>query len=211
MRVPYLTLAFVCLSGGAVLDRIAVVVGNDVITEGEVLDELRLDQFAASQSLDLGPQQRRAAADRLVDQQLIRQEMAVAHYQPPPAAQADAMLSTFRQQHFHSDAEFRTALQKYGITQEELKEHLLWQLTVIRFTDARFGGAVQEPPEQSTNRSSTPPPTPAPASFPVTSADRVVPPPPAPSSDTNVDQQLDAWLKQARSSTHIDYKKEAFR
>jgi len=211
MRVPYLTLAFVCLSGGAVLDRIAVVVGNDVITEGEVLEELRLDEFAASQPLDLGPQQRRAAADRLVDQQLIRQEMAVAHYQPPPPAQADAMLRTFRQQHFHSDAEFRAALQKYGITQEQLKQHLLWQLTVIRFTDARFGAAVQNPPAPSANRSSTPPPPLTPASSPGTSADRLAQPPPAPSSDTNVDQQLDAWLKQARSSTHIDYKKEAFR
>jgi hypothetical protein len=210
MRAFYLNFVAAGLICGAVLDRIAVVVGNDVITEGEVIDELRLDEFTASQPLDLGPQQRHTAAERLVDQQLIRQEMAVAHYQPPPATQADAMLRSFQQQHFRNNTEFRAALQKYDITQEQLKQHLLWQLAVIRFTDERFGGASPNPPVQSANRASTPPPPPSSTTPPGTSADRLAQAPPAPSGETAVDQQLNAWLQQARASTHIDFKKEAF-
>src|SRR5579864_705788 len=66
MRIIPLQLVFVLLSSAAVLDRVAVVVGATVITESEVDEELRLEQFMASEPMDLGPQQRRAAADRLV-------------------------------------------------------------------------------------------------------------------------------------------------
>src|SRR5580700_11903799 len=43
----------------AVVDRVAVVVGKTVITESEVLDEVRLTEFLNGQPLELGPQQRR--------------------------------------------------------------------------------------------------------------------------------------------------------
>ena len=36
----------------------------------------------------------------------------------------------------------RAALARYGLTEEELRAQLLWQLTVLRFIDQRFGAAV---------------------------------------------------------------------
>ncbi|HEY1241008.1 MAG TPA: hypothetical protein VGF16_10645 [Bryobacteraceae bacterium] len=208
MRTLYLGMMVVSVAHAVVLDRIAVVVGTDVITEGEIIEELRLDQFMASQPLDLGPQQRRATAARLVDQQLIRQEMEVTQYRPPEANEADAMLRTFRQ-HFRTEAEYRAGLEKYGVTEDDLKQHLLWQLTAIRFTDWRFGGIGQLAPEPSANRE-VPPGTPSPAKTPsqepVQSADRAAPD----GGGTNVDQQLDEWLKQARSTTKVAFKQEAF-
>ena len=208
MRTLFLEFWFVLLSSAAVVDRVAVVVGNTVLTESELDEEVRLEQFTASQPLDLSPQQRRAAADRLVDQQLIRQELQVAHYQTPEPAKADAMLATFRQQHYSSDADFRAALQKYGLTEDQLKQYLLWQLTAIQFTDERFHPSNQATSESSANREVQPPePSPnqvVPPSPPAQSADRLAP-------GTNpVDQQLDAWLKEARAATHIQFKQEAF-
>ncbi len=210
MRTLFLGMMMVSVAHAVVLDRIAVVVGTDVITEDVVIEELRLDEFMASQPLDLSPQERRAAAGRMVDQQLIRQEMEVTQYQPPAASEADAMLRTFRRQHFRTEAEYRAALEKYGITEDALKQHLLWQLTAIRFTDWRFGGIGQPAPEPSANRE-LPPGTPSPAKTPspdqpVQSADRATASP----GDANVDQQLDAWLKQAHSTTKVTFKQEAF-
>lgn len=209
MRTLFAEFLFVLLSGAAVLDRVAVVVGNAVLTEGEVDEELRLEQFTASQPLDVSPQQRRAAADRLVDQQLIRQELQVSHYKTPEPAKADAMLAMFRQEHYRSDADLRAALQKYGLTEDELKQYLLWQLTAIQFTDERFHPTTQTAPESSANREIQPPaPSPkpvAPPTFPPTeSADRLVP------GANSVDQELDAWLKQARAATRVQFKEEAF-
>src|SRR4051794_35389941 len=48
----------------AVIDRVAVVVGNTVITETEVLQEARLEAFLNQAPLDLSAQQRRTAAER---------------------------------------------------------------------------------------------------------------------------------------------------
>ena len=212
MRTFCLGILLVSAACAVVLDRVAVVVGTDVITETEVIEELRLDEFLSSQPLDLSPQQRRAAAARMVDQQLIRQEIEVTQYKPPAASEVDPMLRTFRQQHFRTEAEYRAALEKYGITEDELKQHLLWQLTTIRFTDWRFGGNGQRAPEPqpSANRE-VPPGTPSPAKTPppeqtAQSADRAAPNP----GSTNVDQQLDAWLKQARGTTKVEFKQEAF-
>ena len=190
MRTAPFVLIFAVLAVADVLDRVAVVVGQDVITEGEVMDELRLSEFLASKPLDLGPAQRYAAAQRLVDQQLIRNEMKVANYKAPSSNDSDGMLREFREEHYPADAEFRMALQQYGITEDQVKDHLLWELTAIRFTDERFQAQIPGNPEQTANRL-------APGST-------------APARQASVDDQLDAWLKEARAATRVVFKKEAF-
>jgi hypothetical protein len=193
MRTLFLTVALVS-AHAAVLDRIAMVVGNQVFTESEVQDEVRLTQFLNQQPLDLGPEQRRAAAERLVDQQLIRNEMQIGGYAQPSPSEAEAMLRNFRQEHYRSIAQFRAALEKYGIAEEQLKQHLLWQLAAVRFTDVRFRPVVPAPT--------------SPASA-IHSADRLRAGADAPAGDS-VDQQMETWLKTARTQIRIDFKKEAF-
>jgi hypothetical protein len=182
-------------AAAGVIDRVAVTVGNQVITESEVNDEVRLTQFLNQQPLDLGPKQRRAAAERLVDQQLIRNEMRVGGFANPSADEADSMLRNFRQEHYASILQFRADLEKYGITEEQLKQHLLWELTALRFTDIRFRGGTSTSQQQTANR---------------LKPGAEATPEESPAEENNVDPQLDAWLKDARSQTRIEFKKEAF-
>ena len=81
------------VSPAAVLDRIAVTVGNDAITESEVMEEIRITSLLNNEPLDFSAPARRAAAERLVDQYLIRQELAgggqVAPRWPDVAARLD--------------------------------------------------------------------------------------------------------------------------
>jgi len=170
----------------AVVDRVAVVVGKTVITETEVVQEARLEAFLNQTPLDLSPQGRKAAAERLVEQQLVRNEMLIGSYPKPTPADVDSMLRNFRQEHFTSISQYRAALEKYGVTEEQLKEHLGWQLAAIRFTDLRFG--VPASGEQS--------------------ADRV--PPGAPMPKADVDQEMDKWLKETRATTKVQFKPVAF-
>jgi len=169
-----------------VLDRIAVTVGNDAITEGEVLEEIRITSFLNGDPLDFSPDARRAAADRLVDQYLIRRELASGGYSAANPAQADKVLADFMKTHFHSRAEYEQKLKHYGVTQDELKAHLLFQLQALQFTDLRFTPA--QPNE----------------------ADRVASPGSDGTPPSNVDKQLETWLKQVRSHTRVEFKKEAF-
>jgi hypothetical protein len=175
------------LCAADVVDRVAIVIDKKVITESEVVDDLRLTEFINLQPIDLNPVARRDAAEHLVDQELIRREMENGAYTPPPAAQGDALVRKFRQEHFPSLPAYHAALEKYGVTEDQLKQRLLWQQAAIQFTDFRFR-AVQ--PEQGSE-----------------SADRAASETAAPAS---VDQQMDAWLKQARGSTKITFKPEAF-
>lgn len=179
----------VCASA-AVVDRVAVVVGNDVITEREVLDEVRVTEFLNNEPLDLGPDQRKAAAERLIDQNLIRKDMQIGGYRMPDGSEADKMLANLKKERFHSDQEYRAALARYGITEDDLKRHLRWQLAVMRFTDIRFNPSIpQEPPLDTANREQ--------------------PGAEAPSAN-GVDRLLEAWLARARNGVRIEYKKDAF-
>ncbi len=170
----------------AVLDRVAVVVGEQVFTETEVEEEVRVTELLNGEPLDLSAAQKRAAADRLVDQALIRREMEVGGYDQPKPEQADAMLANLRRERFPTETEFKDALNRYGVTEQELKRHLLWQLAALRFTDARFG-TTTGPVEEAANTRER-------------SAD---------ASEPAVDQKMEDWLKQARSSTKISFKQEA--
>jgi hypothetical protein len=183
-----LPLTALCSAG--VLDRVAIVIDKTIVTESEVLDDLRLTEFLNDQPLDTGPAARRAAADRLVDQELIRRELELSGFARPPASEADALLLKFRQARFHSPADYRAALQKYGIAEDQLKQRLLWQLTAIRFTDFRFGGQQTAASAQSADRSD---------SNGVSAG-----------AGATVEQQMDAWLKQARANAKIAFKPEAF-
>jgi hypothetical protein len=164
----------------AVVDRVAVVVGTRVITQTEVMEEVRVTQFQNMEPLNLSPDQRRAAAERLVDQLLLRNEMQLAHYQEPEASEGARLLEEFRRENYTATTAFEAALRRYGITQQQLERHLLWQADLVRFVEFRFRGPV---------------PTAGPGSA---------------SADASVDAQLDAWLKDARSQTRIEFKKEAF-
>ena len=181
----------ITLSVGAaaagVVDRVAVVVGNQVITESEVLLEVRLTEFLNGQPLDLGADQRKAAAERLVDQQLIRNEMQIGNYPMPAESEGDAVLRKFRQENYRSIPAFRAELEKYGLAEDEVKRHLLWQAAAMRFTELRFHMAIAAPATLSADRTTdTDPP------------------------NDEVEDQMVVWLKQARSSTRIQFKKGAF-
>jgi hypothetical protein len=145
------------------------------------------------------------------------------------------MLAEFRQQRFPGDREFRAALDRYGVTEEQLKAHLLWQLTALRFTDYRFRSGVPPPgeglrrhlEEESKDRAKIDAAQPPPARnghansqsngrAPETREQKpeTHPGEPEPGERAlphSVDQQMERWLEQARLRTRIRFHEEAFR
>jgi len=180
-----------------VADRVAAVVGSEAITQSEVEEEARMSQFLNGQPLDLSAAARREAAGRLVDQYLIRQEMELSRFPRLPAAEAESMLRKLREGRFPAQGAFQAALRKYALDEEQVKAHLLWQLTAMRFTDQRFRAAAVQPPG----------PQPARSANTHTAARLARPGGPAPAG---VDEAMDQWLAEARSRTRIEFKPEAF-
>ncbi len=217
------------------LDRVAVTIGNYVITESEVEEEVRVTDFLNNQPVDLSQTARRQAAERLIDQHLVKADMQVSEWPQPEASEAAKLEAQVIRQKFGGNrGAFEAALKRDGISENQLKQHLLWQLAALRYTEFRFQPGVTEASpalrqqlEAATQRRSaenaqqahprgtqpplrlgqTPPPRTDQTGAPPQPSGAANPQNPVPRT---VEQQMDAWLKQARSRARIVYHQEAF-
>jgi hypothetical protein len=198
------------LLSAELLDRVAVTVGTRVITESELLEEIRLDSFLNGQKPQFDLKSKREAADRLIEQKLIRKEMESGSYPSPSLEEADTMIENLRKTRAHDNqAEFGPLLSAAGITLDELKSHLVWGLTLSHFIDVRFRPAVQVSNrdiaryfEQKVLPNSKGPTKPDLDSMRAQIEQTI--------AAERSDQQLDAWLKDTRAHTAIVYRNEVF-
>ncbi len=199
-------------SRAEIIDRIAVTVDNRVITASQITLEIRLTAFLDGNKLDFSLAARRNAANRLIEQMLIRREMEVGRYSAPSPGDVEPMLKAVQEQRFPHAGDYPQALAQYGITEEELKAHLLWQLTLLRFLDVRFRPGVEVTDAQiqsyyDKNRANLE--AGAGGSRNPTLDDlrdqirRIL-------TEEGVDQQMDAWLAEARKRSRIEFHEEAF-
>jgi hypothetical protein len=66
---------FVSLVSAEIIDRIAVTVEKQVITESEIWRQIRITAFLNGEEPDFSSAAKRTMADRLVEQVLIRREL----------------------------------------------------------------------------------------------------------------------------------------
>ncbi len=130
--------------GAEIIDRIAITVGKQVITESQIDEEIRITAFLNRDKLDESAAARKRAAGRLSEQALVKREMDLSHYPLPRADDAGAALSGI-QATYPSVADFAAALDSYRITEADLTRRLLWQFTLLRFVDYRFRPGIQIP------------------------------------------------------------------
>lgn len=120
-----------------ILDRVAITVEQQVITELQIDEEIRVTAFLNRQPATLTLEDRRAAADRLIQQYLVGREMKLGHYPSPTAEEVDQYLSGLRET-FGGPAAFASALEQAHVRLEPLRTHLSLQLTTLRFIEYRF-------------------------------------------------------------------------
>jgi hypothetical protein len=131
-----------CLLKGAIIDQIAIVVGNSIVKDSDISRDIRVTDFLNGDALNLSQAMRKAAASRLIDQIFIRKEIEIGDYSTASPQEANQQLDQLVKQRFRSDRALQDSLQKYGITAPDLRSHFLWEITVLRFIDARFRPAV---------------------------------------------------------------------
>ncbi|MDQ6663707.1 MAG: hypothetical protein M3Z23_04885 [Acidobacteriota bacterium] len=195
-----LVLAFVFALSAEIVDRVAVSIGNQVITESELLREIRLTAFFNGEKPGFGAASKHKAAERLIEQKLIRKEMELGRDPQPTAAEAGQMLATI-------DKSRMLALPDYGLARDDLEAHLEWQAALLRFIGFRFRPAVRV-----TNRDIQQYYQQHFAAAPGNKAtlDDVREQINQTLTAQRADQQLDAWLADARKRTRIVFHEEAF-
>ncbi len=130
------------LARAEIIDRIAVTVDKEIITESELRLTIRVTAFLNGEALDFSPAARRASAERLIDQALIRREMRLTRYPDPDAEEVDQRLKAAKAL-YPREGEYAAALEKYGITEADLLDALKRQVAVLHFIDLRFAPEVQ--------------------------------------------------------------------
>ncbi len=204
---------FAVSAAAEVIDRIAVSVANLVITTSDLDREIRVNAFLDGVQPDFTPAAKRSAADRMVEQKLIRRELETARYPTPDPAEVEPVLAAFKKQRYPNDAAYQAALQSYGITDQQVRDELLWQRTLLRFIEVRFRPGVQvsdKDIQDYFDRTVAPAARAAHPGQPVALEDYR-----AQIESTltgqRVDQEVDTWLKNARRRTAIVYHEEALK
>ena len=127
-----------------VVDRIAISVGERIITESELEQRIRLTAFQNREKPDFSLASRQKTAQQLIDQKLIEKEMDVGRYPRLDAEHRKTLLADFAKADYKSNpAALAQALQSYELTAQELEDDLGRQSDLLTFLNLRFRPAVQ--------------------------------------------------------------------
>src|SRR5262245_21799058 len=135
-------------AGAEVIDRIAVTVGNQVITSSDLDREIRVMALLNGMKPDFSDAGKRKTADRMVEQRLVRRELELSRYPAPSVNDVDPVLQGFRAEHYPAAGAWQRALAGLGISEQQAREQILWQLTLMRFIEVRFRPGIQVSDEE---------------------------------------------------------------
>jgi len=130
---------------GEILDRIVATVNGHLILQSDWDDALRYQALVDGRALDqFLPAERKAALDRLIDQELLREQMGTSDLKHAGDEEIARRIQEIRGRYPDAarDEQWRDLLSGYGFTQEELKRQVLLQLDLMRLVDVRLRPAV---------------------------------------------------------------------
>src|SRR5579884_220744 len=125
---------------GEVVDRIIAIVNNNPVLLSEWDEAWRCEALLAGRTPESYSQaEQQEVFNRLVDQELLRQQMRGYLLTPVTEVDLQSELKDVRKQlAIASDADWQKTLDRTGITQDELAQHLRRQIEIERFVDLRF-------------------------------------------------------------------------
>jgi hypothetical protein len=200
------------LARAEIIDRVAVSVATSVITSSEVDRAIRVIALQNGVNPDFRPANRRETAQRLVDQKLVRREMELSRYPQPDPSEADPLLAQLRAKRYKSNGEFQGALKNYGVTEQDVRDAVLWELVLVRFIEVRFRPAIQVTNQELEDYFEKVVKPTAQAAHPAQQVafddyrNRIE----EKLAGERADQEVENWLKEARKRTVIEVHEEAF-
>ena len=211
LTAAILVLLAICVPGET-LDRVAARVGTDAITDSALRRHLRMEAFFAGKTPALDPQSRRKAAERLIDQLLIRRELELNRFAPPAAADVEAQIGQLMKSRQEDAAALGASLGSYGFSLDDLRSEIQYQIMLLRFVDFRFSAGVlvtdaeiQEEYEKEVV------PQAQQLNAPATSAEESRPEIVRLLTYRKTNAALEQWLAMARQQVKIQVFEEAFR
>src|SRR5580704_8622998 len=136
--------------GAVVLDHVVAVINGSVILQSDVTEEMG---YAVLQpfSIDSVRNTPQRALQRLIDRDLILQQMQTAQTVTPPTpeevqqriTQLRGLIPDCVQYHCQTDAGWKAFLQAKGLTEKEVEAHWAQRMLILSFIQSRFGSGVR--------------------------------------------------------------------
>jgi peptidyl-prolyl cis-trans isomerase SurA len=129
-----------------VIDRIVATVNGHIILQSDWDDALRYEALLNGRPLDqFTDDDRRAVLDRLIDQELLGEQMKSAFFQHASESEAAAQVAEARKQYAEAstDQGWQSVLARFQLTEKDLIAHVQQQIDLMRLVDAHLRPAVQ--------------------------------------------------------------------
>jgi hypothetical protein len=135
-----------CAMATDVIDRIVATVNGHIILQSDWDDTLAYEAFLGGKPLQqLTAADRKATLDRMVDHELMRQQMPVndSQFEPDADTVNTRMQEVRKQSGAETDQAWHDLLARYNLSQAELKEHVVFQIKILRLIDEHITPTVQ--------------------------------------------------------------------
>jgi hypothetical protein len=131
---------------GELLDRIVATVNTHLILQSDWDDEVRFEAFmSARKPEEVTAEQRKAALDRLIDQDLLREQMRTTDLKPVAAGELKKQIDDLKDEQIreHPGQSWEMTLSKYQLSEKVIKQHVAAELEQLQLVDMRFRPSIQ--------------------------------------------------------------------
>ena len=131
---------------GQVIDRIVATVNGHIILQSDWDEALSYEALLNGRALEqFIDDDRRAVLDRLIDQELLAEQMKSALFQHASEVETAARLAEARKQYPEAATPegWRSVLSRFGLSEKDLVAHVRQQIDLVRLVDAHLRPTVQ--------------------------------------------------------------------
>ena len=132
-----------------VIDRIVATVNGHVILQSDWDDAVRFEALVEGRNLSqVNEQERGHALDRLIDQELLREQAQGSDTAGPPAEDVQARIREVQKQHANEESSsWQATLARYGFESKQFETFIARDLAMLRQVEARIRPTVQIAPQ----------------------------------------------------------------
>lgn len=131
---------------GEIIERIVATVNGHIILQSDWEDAVCYEAFSAARALhQVTSEERKAALDRLIDQELLREQMRASDFPHATDQEVGKRIQEIRQQYPEAEAGagWQALLTRYGLSEAELRRRVALEMDLMRLVDARLRPTVQ--------------------------------------------------------------------
>ena len=139
------------LRAGEVLDRIVVTVNGHAILQSDWQDEVRYESFVAGRvPATASAADRKAALNRLIDRELLREQAAAPDVTPSSPEEIEKQFASAKDDYARTNPSqtWNEALPNYGLNETDIKNHIALELFQLRLIDAHLRPSIQVEPDE---------------------------------------------------------------